>query len=75
MLSRGLNMWCGAPLLALAYSGFPNTLWREFHEQMPTPARDITLDIRTLRPSSDIYCADGAACLKWFFGGSRFELS
>ena len=46
-------MWCGAPLLALAYSGFPNTLWREFHEQMPTPARDITLDIRTLGAVGD----------------------
>ena len=43
---RPVQMWCEAPLLALAYSGFPNTLWREFHEKMPTPARDTTLDIR-----------------------------
>ena len=46
-------MWCSAPLLALAYSGFPSTLWREFHEKMPTPARDTTLDIRTFGAVGD----------------------
>ena len=46
-------MWCSAPLLALAYSGFPSTLWREVHEKMPTPARDTTLDIRTFGAVGD----------------------
>ena len=46
-------MWCSAPLLALAYSGFSNTLWREFHEKMPTPARDSTLDIRSFGAVGD----------------------
>ena len=29
-----------------------------------------TLDLRTMRPSAEIYCAEGAAQLRWFFGTS-----